>query len=302
MKRHPVLFGILLLIFTGLLFFFLIHAFLNPARDGYSFPTGNKVGVVKVEGVITGSEEIIREIEELAKDDSVKAIVVRIDSPGGSVAPTQEIYDTILEVGKKKKVVASMGSIAASGGYLLACGAEKIVANPGTITGSISAIMHFANVQELMRKVGVASSVIKSGKYKDIGSPVRDMTDEEKALIGQLVDDVYEQLLDTVSQRRKMPRENVRQIADGRILTGRQALQAGLVDFLGNQKYAVRLAGKLAGIQGEPEVVYPAKEKSLFLDFLVENMAMSVRKVLIQERQKMEGLNFLYLAGQKAGP
>jgi len=302
MKRHPVLFGILLLIFAGLIFFFLIQAFLSPARDGYSFPAGNKVGVVKVEGVITGSEEIIRELEELAKDDGVKAIVIRIDSPGGSVAPTQEIYDTILEVGKKKKIVASMGSIAASGGYLLACGAEKIVANPGTITGSISAIMHFANVQELMRKVGVTSSVIKSGKYKDIGSPVRDMTDEEKTLIRQLVDDVYEQLLDTVSQRRKMPRENVRQIADGRILTGRQALQAGLVDFLGNQKYAVRLAGKLAGIEGEPEVVYPSEEKPFFLDLLVENMAMSVRKALVQERQKLEGLNFLYLAGQEVGP
>jgi protease-4 len=173
MKRHPVLFGILLLIFAGLIFFFLIQTLFRPAKDGYSFTTGDKVGIVRVEGVITGSEEVIREVEELAKDDRVKAIVIRIDSPGGSVAPTQEIYDTILEAGKKKKVVASMGSVAASGGYLLACGAEKIVANPGTITGSISAIMHFANVQELMRKVGVTSSVIKSGKFKDIGSPVR---------------------------------------------------------------------------------------------------------------------------------
>lgn len=301
MKRHPVLFGILLLIFAGLIFFFLIQTLFRPAKDGYSFTTGDKVGIVRVEGVITGSEEVIREVEELAKDDRVKAIVIRIDSPGGSVAPTQEIYDTILEVGKKKKVVASMGSVAASGGYLLACGAEKIVANPGTITGSISAIMHFANVQELMRKVGVTSSVIKSGKFKDIGSPVRDMTDEEKTLIRRLVDDVYEQLVDTVSQRRKMSRESVIRIADGRILTGRQALQAGLVDFLGNQKYAVRLAGKLAGIKGEPEVVYPAKERPLFLDLLVESMAVSVKKALVQEKQRSEGLNFLYLPGLEVG-
>jgi len=301
MKRHPVLFGILLLIFAGLIFFFLIQTHFRPAKDGYSFTTGDKVGIVRVEGVITGSEEVIREVEELAKDDRVKAIVIRIDSPGGSVAPTQEIYDTILEAGKKKKVVASMGSVAASGGYLLACGAEKIVANPGTITGSISAIMHFANVQELMRKVGVTSSVIKSGKFKDIGSPVRDMTDEEKTLIRRLVDDVYEQLVDTVSQRRKMSRESVIRIADGRILTGRQALQAGLVDFLGNQKYAVRLAGKLAGIKGEPEVVYPAKERPLFLDLLVESMAVSVKKALVQEKQRSEGLNFLYLPGLEVG-
>ncbi|HOO40388.1 MAG TPA: signal peptide peptidase SppA [Syntrophales bacterium] len=301
MKRHPVLFGILLLIFAGLIFFFLIQTLFRPAKDGYSFTTGDKVGIVRVEGVITGSEEVIREVEELAKDDRVKAIVIRIDSPGGSVAPTQEIYDTILEAGKKKKVVASMGSVAASGGYLLACGAEKIVANPGTITGSISAIMHFANVQELMRKVGVTSSVIKSGKFKDIGSPVRDMTDEEKTLIRRLVDDVYEQLVDTVSQRRKMSRESVIRIADGRILTGRQALQAGLVDFLGNQKYAVRLAGKLAGIKGEPEVVYPAKERPLFLDLLVESMAVSVKKALVQEKQRSEGLNFLYLPGLEVG-
>jgi len=296
MKRHPVLFGILLLICVGLAFFFLVNAFFSSGRDGYSLPVGNKVAIVAVEGVITSSEDIIREIEDFAGNDHVKAIVLRIDSPGGSVAPSQEIYDAVLEAGKKKKIVASMGSVAASGGYLIACSADKIVANPGTITGSISAIMHFANLQELMRKIGVSSSVVKSGKYKDIGSPVREMTDEEKVLIQQLVDDVYDQFLDTVSQRRKMPKEEVRLLADGRILTGRQAQKVGLVDFLGNQKYAVRLAGRMAGIEGEPEVVYPPKKKAFFLDFLFENMAMSMKKALIQDRQKMEGLNYLYLA------
>lgn len=295
MRRHPVLFGILLLFCVGLAFFFLVNAFFNAGRDGYSLPVGNKVAIVAVEGVITSSEEIIREIEEFAGNDHVKAIVLRIDSPGGSVAPSQEIYDAVLEAGKKKKIVASMGSVAASGGYLIACSADRIVANPGTITGSISAIMHFANLQELMKKIGVSSSVIKSGKYKDIGSPAREMTDEEKLLMQQLVDDVYDQFLDTVSQRRKMPKEDVRLLADGRILTGRQAQKAGLVDFLGNQKYAVRLAGKMAGIEGEPEVLYPAKKKDFFMDFLFENMAMAVKKALIQDRQKMEGLNYLYL-------
>lgn len=296
MRRHPVLFGILLLICVGLIFFFLVSAFFKSSRDGYSLPVGNKVAVVEIEGVITDSEDIIREIEDFAGNDHVKAIVLRIDSPGGSVAPTQEIYDAILEAGKNKKIVASMGSIAASGGYLVACGADRIVANPGTITGSISAVMHFANMQELMRKIGVSASVVKSGKYKDIGSPVRDMTEEEKMLIQQLVDDVYDQLLDTVSQRRKMPKESVRLLADGRILTGRQAQKAGLVDFLGNQKYAVRLAGQLAGISGEPEVIYPPEKKAFFMDFLFENMAMAVKQALVQERQRTEGLNYLYLA------
>jgi len=296
MRRHPVLFGILLLVCIGLVFFFLMSAFFKSERNGYSLPGGNKVAVVKIEGVITDSEKIIREIEDFSGNEHVKAIVLRVDSPGGSVAPTQEIYDTILEAGKKKKIVASMGSIAASGGYLVACGADRIVANPGTITGSISAVMHFANMEELMRKIGISASVIKSGKYKDIGSPVREMTDEEKNLLQQLVDDVYDQLVDTVSRRRKISKDSVRLLADGRILTGRQAQKAGLVDFLGNQRYAVRLAGRMAGIVGEPEVIYPPEKKAFFMDFLFENMAMAVKKTLVQERQETEGLKYLYLA------
>lgn len=295
MRRHPVLFGILLLICTGLVFFFLMHYLFGSDRDRYALPLGSKVAVVEVKGIITDSQKIIEDIDDFSGDDRVKAIVIRIDSPGGGVAPTQEIYDALLEAGKKKKVVASMGSVAASGGYLLACGADKIVANPGTITGSISAVMHFANFQELMQKIGVSTSVIKSGKFKDIGSPAREMTEEEKTLLQQVVDDVNEQLIDTVADRRKIPKEMVRQIADGRIMTGRQALKAGLVDFLGNRKYAVRLAAKLAGMEGEPEEVYPVRKQPFLSDFLMENMAMFVKKALVQESQKLDGLNFLYL-------
>ncbi|MBN1546741.1 MAG: signal peptide peptidase SppA [Syntrophaceae bacterium] len=295
MRRHPVLFGILLLICTGLVFFFLMHYLFGSGRDRYALPLGSKVAVVEVKGIITDSQKIIEDIDDFSGDDRVKAIVIRIDSPGGGVAPTQEIYDALLEAGKKKKVVASMGSVAASGGYLLACGADKIVANPGTITGSISAVMHFANFQELMQKIGVSTSVIKSGKFKDIGSPAREMTEEEKTLLQQVVDDVNEQLIDTVADRRKIPKEMVRQIADGRIMTGRQALKAGLVDFLGNRKYAVRLAAKLAGMEGEPEEVYPVRKQPFLSDFLMENMAMFVKKALVQESQKLDGLNFLYL-------
>ncbi|NLN61184.1 MAG: signal peptide peptidase SppA [Deltaproteobacteria bacterium] len=294
MRRHPVLFGILFLICAGFVFFLVLNGLLKSGGGGYALPAGDKVAIVTLEGVITNSDRIIREIEAFAKNDRVKAIVLRIDSPGGSVAPTQEIYDAVLEAGKKKKIVASMGSIAASGGYLVACAADQIVANPGTITGSISAVMHFANMEELMRKIGVSTSVVKSGKYKDIGSPAREMTEEEISLLQQLVDDVYDQLLETISVRRKITKENLSLLADGRILTGRQAQKAGLVDFLGNQKYAVRLAGQMTGISGDPAVVYPPEKKAFILDFLLKSLVRSVKQELVLDQPKMDGLQYLY--------
>ncbi len=177
------------------------------------------------------------------------------------MAASQEIYRAVRELQKKKKVIVSMGSVAASGGYLIATAADRIVANPGTITGSISAVMHFADVQELMKKVGVRSSVIKSGKFKDIGSPVREMTAEEKQLIQGIVDDIYDQFVRTIAENRKIPLEIIMSLADGRIFSGRQALQLKLVDELGGLQDAVLLAGRLAGIEGKPAVVYCCKEK-----------------------------------------
>jgi protease-4 len=156
--------------------------------------------------------------------------------------------------------------------------------------------MHFADVQELMRKIGIGSSVVKSGKFKDIGSPVRDMTEEEKMLIQQMVDDVYDQMLVVIADRRKMDREHLLRIADGRIMTGRQAQQAGLVDHMGNQRFAVRLAAKMAGIEGEPEAVYPVRKKAFLRDFLLESLALSFKRVLLQNGQKTDGLKYLFRA------
>ncbi len=178
----------------------------------------------------------------------------------------------VTDLKKKKKVITSMGSVAASGGYMVACATDKIVANPGTMTGSISAVMHFANAQELLKKLGLKASVVKSGKFKDIGSPVREMTAEERALIQELVDDIYDQFLDMVARDRNIPKENLRKIADGRIFTGRQAQKLGLVDYLGDMGYAVTLAGEMSGIKGKPEVVYPKKKGSKFWDYLFREM------------------------------
>jgi protease-4 len=177
---------------------------------------------------------------------------------------------------------------------MIACAADKIVANPGTVTGSISAIMHFANAEELLKKVGLKSSVVKSGKFKDIGSPVREMTGEEKELLQELVDDIYDQFLDMVAQNRNIPKKKLGDIADGRVFTGRQAHKLGLVDYLGDMGYAVTLAGEMSGIKGKPEVLYPKKKGSKFWDYVFREMFTSLDEHM---RGKIGQLNgFMYLS------
>jgi protease-4 len=293
MRKHPVIFGICLLLLVGL-FFLLLTALGGGLFGKRSLVWGEHVGVVTVEGIIRNSQEITRQLDDFGKDNNVKAVVVRIDSPGGGVTPAQEIHDAILSLKKKKKVVASMGAIAASGGYLIACAADRIVANPGTVTGSISAIMHFANVEELLKKIGLKSSVVKSGRFKDIGSPTRPMTDDEKALIQSLVDDIYDQFLDVVAKDRRISKDDLRKIADGRLFTGRQARKLGLVDELGDLNYAVHLAGALSGIKGEPDVVYPAKKKSTFWELILQQAVTTMAAEIQKVESRPEGLNYLY--------
>ena len=294
MRRHPVILGLLLLLLVFFIFFLLAY-FLGIFTGKRSLPLADSVGVLNLEGVLRSSQEFARQAEEFGRDDGIKAVVVRIDSPGGGVAASQEIYASLAELKKKKKVVVSMGSVAASGGYLVACAADKIVANPGTITGSISAIMHFANAESLMEKIGLKSSVVKSGKFKDIGSPVRPMTTEEQALIQDLVDDTYDQLLEVISRDRKIPREALKQLADGRVFTGRQAQKLRLVDDLGDMGHAVRMAGKLAGIKGTPELVYPTKKKSTYWELLMEKAASALVGELNKEGSRFQqGVHYLY--------
>ncbi|MDO9288769.1 MAG: signal peptide peptidase SppA [Thermodesulfovibrionales bacterium] len=228
---------------------------------------GEKVAVVRIEGPIMDSKNSVDEIKDYVKDPSVKAIVLRVDSPGGAVAPSQEIYEEVKKATLKKKVIVSMGSVAASGGYYISAPANRIIANPGTLTGSIGVIMEIPNLEGLLNKIGVKTEVIKSGKHKDMASAFRSMGKEERAILQNVLDDVHEQFIKAVSEGRKMSFDDVKELADGRIFTGRQALGIGLVDELGSLEDAINVAAKLAGIKGEPEVV-SKKESFSIIDIL----------------------------------
>jgi len=239
---------------------------------------GGKIGLIKVEGVIVSSRSFIEQIKRVKDNDSLKALLIRIDSPGGAVTPSQEIYSEIKKFQEetKRKVVVSMANTAASGGYYIACPADRIMANPGTITGSIGVITILPNLKGLFEKVGYEEMVIKSGKYKDIGSSSREMTKEEKEILQNMVDDIHEQFIDAVSESREIEKEKVKEIADGRIFTGRQAREINLIDDLGTLEDAIMLAAELAGIPGKPKVVSLKKERSLFetfKDFLSQTFA-----------------------------
>lgn len=232
-------------------------------------PLGEKVAVVEIKGLITESRSVVDRIIKFKKDKTVKAIVLRIETPGGAVGPSQEIYQEVRKTGQVKNVVASMGAVAASGGYYIASAAHKIFANPGTITGSIGVVAEFSNIEELLKKVGLKTVIIKSGDFKDIGSPLREMTTEERELIKGLIDGVHKQFIGAVAEGRNLPIDAVEKIADGRILTGEQAKELGLVDQLGNLQDAITLASKLAGIKEEPHIIYSEKKRPSIWDFLL---------------------------------
>ncbi len=215
---------------------------------------GHAVGVAEIRGVIGDDPELIDTLKDFRDSAGIVAVVVRIDSPGGAVAPSQEISDAVWQLREKKPVVASLGNVAASGGYYVASAANAIVADPGTLTGSIGVIMEFRNFAPLADKVGMSESVVKSGKFKDIGHPLRPMTDEEKALLQTMVDDVYGQFVAAVVRGRGLDEAKVRAIADGRIFSGAQAKAEGLVDELGGLDAAVRLAWSKSGETGEPQI------------------------------------------------
>jgi protease-4 len=268
-------------VITALLVFFLFVLFFLGRYTGKPgrFALGDRIAIVEIKGVITQSSEIIEEINQYQEDETVRAIILRIDSPGGGVGPSQEIHREILKLRSKKKVVTSMGSVAASGGYYIACASDLIIANPGTITGSIGVIMEFANIEELVKKIGVKGVVVKSGEHKDIGSPFREMTVEEKKILQGVIDNVHQQFVEAVAKGRKLDQEKVMQIADGRILTGEQAKQIGLVDQLGNLQDTVDIVAKMVGIEGKPNILYPRKRFSLW-ELLVKEMTSAILNTL----------------------
>jgi protease-4 len=228
-----------------------------------------RIGLVEIKGMITDASETIRQISKFRKDSSIRGIVLRIDSPGGAVAPSQEIYSEVLKLKSQKKVFASMGSVAASGGYYIASAADQIIANPGTLTGSIGVIMTFANVEQLMGKIGLRPETLKSGKFKDTGSPTRPMTPEERKLLQSVIDNVYDQFVSAVAKGRKMEVDKVKELADGRIYTGKQAFDLKLVDRLGSLEDTISMMGKAVGIEGEPKVVQEKPSRGIF-DLLME--------------------------------
>lgn len=293
MKKSPVLIGVIvigviLVVFIGAI----VLLTLMFRRETPSFTTGAKVGVVEITGVISASKDIIREINYFVEDGGVKAIVLRVDSPGGGVGASQEIYREVVKARAVKPVVASFGGVAASGGYYVACGADKIVANPGTITGSIGVVMQFANLEELLKKIGYKGYVIKSGEHKDVGSPFREMTSEEKELLQEVIDNVHQQFIKAVAEGRKLPIEKVAAIADGRIFAGEQAMAAGLVDEMGNLEDTIQIAARLGGIKGKPAVIYTRKKKSSLLDFFTESIAQRLKEEVRDTTQP--GLDYIW--------
>jgi len=256
-RRHPILrrLAIIAGVMLGMLVLVVGLAVLATGGIGQRLSLGKSVAVVEVRGVISDAADMIEALEGLRKGANTVAVVLRIDSPGGAVAPAQELYEEVQRVREAKPVVASLGNIAASGGYYVAAAADVILADPGTLTGSIGAIMTLQNYGELAQKVGVGEAVVKSGRYKDIGHPLRPLTDDERKLLQTMIDDVLAQFVDAVARGRAMQPERVRALADGRLYSGAQAKAAGLVDQLGGLEAAVRLAWERGGQTGEPRVM-----------------------------------------------
>ena len=281
MKKKRVL--IILGIIVALFFLVLILR----SMDGTSI--GPKVAVIDITGIITKSDETIKLIHTYRDDPSIKAIVIRIDTPGGSVAPVQEIYSELEKI--DKPIVASMGGTAASGGYYVACAADTIMANPGTLTGSIGVIMQFTRLKGLYDKIGLEHQVIKSGEFKDTGSPFRELTKKEQEVLQATVDNVYNQFVDTIFEARKslLSRPEIVELADGRIFSGQQALDSKLLDQLGNLPEAIKLAAELANIDGKPKVVRREKKESL-----LEQLFGIKQTSALEEMFSLPGVTFRY--------
>ncbi len=293
-RRHPYLF--FLLTFSAIIssFIVLMSLVFKTNVGTAEFAVGDRVGVIEIVGVILDSKDIISNIKEFREDDAIKAIVLRIDTPGGGVGPSQEIYQEVRKTVKSKKVITSMGSVAASGGYYIASGTSGIIANPGTITGSIGVIMGYTNFQEIFKKIGLKAVVVKSGEYKDIGSPVREMSKEEEQILQDFVDKVHHQFVRDVSLGRNMDTEKMALLADGRIFTGEEAKSLGLIDRIGNLEDAIDWAGELGGIKGKVSTVYPKEKRLHFLEYLTDS---SIRQLINEVLHSRIKGGYLYTPG-----
>jgi protease-4 len=269
-QKHPILLGLFIL--TGIFFLFLggisllLSTLISRGTDTDIFASKEGVGIIDLKGLIVTSEPILRQLKEFRNNPNVKSIVLRIESPGGAVGASQEIYSEVKRTNGIKPVVASMGSLGASGGYYAALGADQIIANPGTMTGSIGVIIKFPNLEGLYEKIGYKSEVIKSGPLKGIGASDRPLSEQERNLMQDLIKNVYHQFVRDVAAARSMPEDTVLELADGRVYTGEQALDVGLIDSLGNFTDAITVAADLGGLDTEdPHLIYPKTESRFSL-------------------------------------
>ncbi|MFO7890113.1 MAG: signal peptide peptidase SppA [bacterium] len=274
-RKNDFIIGIVVAVVT--LFLILIIISINSKKSSTDFINissgGKKVGVINLNGIIYNSRSIIKDIEFYQQNSSIKAVILRIDSPGGVIGASQEIYNAVKRVRESgKPIIVSMGNVAASGAYYISCGADTIVANPGTTTGSIGVIAEFINLKELLNNVGITFQIIKSGRFKDTGSPYRDLNEADRRYLQSWVDDAFEQFVDIVTEERKLSRNAVIQIADGRVFTGKQALENGLIDILGDYQTAVDFAAELGGIEGKPVIVRKREYEVSLFDLLFQKI------------------------------
>lgn len=271
-REHPILTAFLVVGATMLLMFFGITFFISMLFWGGSDRIrshGDGVGVVEIKGVIVSPDEILAQLAEFRQAERVKAIVLRIDSPGGTVGAAQEIFEEVRKTDRVKPVVASMASVAASGGYYVALGARQIIANPGTLTGSMGVILKLANLEELFRKIGYEVEVVKSGELKDMGSANRALTSTERAVLQAMLDDVHQQFIAAIASSRSLPEDKISRLADGRLFSGRQAKEHGLIDSFGNLRDAALIAARLGGLEdAEPKLIYPVSHDFSLLKLL----------------------------------
>ena len=286
-KSRPLLIVLSILLVVAIVLggtLLLVLHFFSPSSTGLF---EEKIGVVSITGTISSSKIISSELAKFAKDDSISAIILRINSPGGGVGATQEIYREVQKITPQKPVVASMGSIAASGGYYVAAPATKIVSNPGTITGSIGVFIQFVRLEELMNKIGVDLEIVKSGEFKDMGSPDRKLTQRDREIIDALIKDLQGQFVSAVASGRNLPVEKVQEIADGRIFSGARAKDLGLVDFMGNFQDAVEITKKIVGIKGDVALVYPKKSTGELWNLFLESSVRNIVGVLTEQGGSM---------------
>lgn len=279
-KKHPILSVFVILSCVALLLCATMIIVLKMFGSSSPLSFYDKIGVIQIDGTISSSRAITSQLVKFRKDNKIKAIILRINSPGGSVGPAQEIYREVRRTIKTKKVIASLGCVAASGGYYVASAADRIVADPGTITGSIGVIMQFIRIEDLLGKIGVDFEILKSGEFKDIGSPDRKLTERDKEILNLLIGDIQTQFVEAVARGRNLSIEKVAEIADGRVFSGARAKELGLVDVLGNFEDAVEIAKEMVGIEGEVRLVYPKKSKLELWERFIETSGKAVIRLL----------------------